>query len=597
MKLYRQTISAWSWLFSVIRAFLSKRSATTVAVICASVLSRIAKLLAFFLPLKVILLAGSSGVPRYLPFVDPAHKMEWIAGLTAGAFASYALMLAMDALVRRWSEDAGAEIHQEANELVVFMNQQAEAESYYMRFCQVCAGMVFVALGMLVLCVVDLRLALFLTVLVAAQFVFSAFVMSGPDDVNPGAFRRFIEENLGGYLSVLSSLNFLSGFLVILAPFLGTGGEGNILMAILSIVIVRQVLANLSAVVKGTVELSEDRHKINALVFREYQLEKVEHRLQKTLRELFHRSARYVRIREELERCGRPSAGLTVAWVDPFVRGVSLFDISTGGEDRGGTAHYQLQVFPPSQLHQMENEDFLFRSLSRPRLKAPALVTSFAEGPFECRIYEHGTGAGVSAGAWWECYRGLLEHYWSCLPPRGLVSAFSASHPPFHKRLSDEMAGRLNVAVDTEAEEALHAAFQSQLPSIRDWISTLPLYVHNPDINRYGVVHTGDGDVRVMHWGRWTLEPVGAFLPRGIDESALAAMLGKARRERGDIPDGLTPGQLILVSQCRQLEDEIGRERHKSALQLLPAILDGFATHVERPSHGDPGPRDAIARP
>src|SRR5690606_31206416 len=115
--------------------------------------------------------------------------------------------------------------------------------------------------------------------LLVSQFVLSALVMSGPDNVNPGPFRRFIQENLGSYLSVLSSLNFLAGFLVILAPFMVTGFQGNILIAILSILIVRQILTNLAALIKDMAGLSEDRHKINALVFRDHQLERVEHKL------------------------------------------------------------------------------------------------------------------------------------------------------------------------------------------------------------------------------------------------------------------------------------------------------------------------------
>src|SRR5690606_19667447 len=113
-----------------------------------------------------------------------------------------------------------AEILQEANDLVVIRDQAAAAETYYMMFCEICASMVFVVLGFAVLYFLNTWLLLFLLGLVVSQFVLSALVMSGPDNVNPGPFRRFIQENLGSYLSVLSSLNFLTGFLVILAPFM-----------------------------------------------------------------------------------------------------------------------------------------------------------------------------------------------------------------------------------------------------------------------------------------------------------------------------------------------------------------------------------------
>lgn len=597
MKLYRQTTSSWSWLFGVIRFFLRKRALTTVGVICAFVLSAIAKLLTFFLPLKVILLAGSSGVPGYLPFVDPEHKAEWIVGLTVAAFASYVLMLAMDALARRWSEDASAEIHEEANQLVVVGNQREQAESYYKTFCELCASAVFALLGMAALYVLDLHLALFLTAMFALQFAFSALVMSGPDDINPGRLRRILEENLGSYLSVLTSLNFLTGFLVILTPFVLTGGEGNILIAILSIVILRQVLGNLSDIVKDTVTLTANRQKIDALLFREHQMGTVEHKLQKTLRELFPRPSRYARIRDELEKCGLSSADLRVDWIDPYMRGVSLFDIVTGTQDANGAgeAHYQLQIFAPNMIHQMENEDFLFRSMPRARLKAPALTADFAEGPFECRIYEHGNGEEVAPADWAECYRALLVHYWSCQPPKALIGAFSASHKPLQDRLSDEMAGRMSVAVDTEAEQIRYEAFRARLPAIRDWIRSVPLYVHNPDLGRHTTVRSDDGEIRIMYWGRWTLEPIGAFMPRDTSDKGLTAMLDAVRSERNDVPDTLTPGQLLLMHRCRQFEDEIARERYRAALQLAGTLLEGHTAHVELPTASEPRPRDAVA--
>lgn len=579
MKLYRQTASSWSWLFGVIRVFLRKRALTTLGVICALVLSRIAKLLAFFLPLKAILLAGSSGVPRYLSFVDPAHKIEWIAGFTVGAFLSYALMLTMDALARRGSEDASAEIHQEANDLVVVGNQRAQAEWCYVTMCETCASMVFALLAISALCVLNLHLALFVAALLVLEFSMSALVMGSRDDVNPGVFRRILEENLAGYLSVLSSVNFLSGFLVILAPFVLGGGEGNILIAILSFVLLRQALANLSDIVRSTVVLSENRQKIDALIFREHQMGAVEHKLQKTLRELFHHAARHARVAEEFEKIGRPALGLRVEWIDPCLRGVSLFNVATGEPD--ATAHFQLQVFSPNQLHQTENEDFLFRHMPRVRLKAPALATSFAEGPFQCRIYEQGSGEEIAAGAWPECYRTLLAHYWSCQPPKALISAFSASHRLLHDRLSDEMAERMLVAADTGAEQALYERFRTELPAIRDWLRSLPVYVHNPDLGRLTTVRGGDdGGYLVMCWGRWILEPVGAFLPREADDKALSALLDGVRRERSDVAM-LTAGQLLLVQRCRQFEDEIGRERYRAALQLAGTLVEEYAAHVD----------------
>jgi len=65
INLYQETVDAFTWLARVIGAFWRAQPRITASVIGAPVLSRFTGLGAFLLPLKVLLLAGSQGVPRY----------------------------------------------------------------------------------------------------------------------------------------------------------------------------------------------------------------------------------------------------------------------------------------------------------------------------------------------------------------------------------------------------------------------------------------------------------------------------------------------------------------------------------------------------
>ncbi len=578
MMLYKSTVSTSQWLSGVLHAFFRKQPVTTTAVIVTSVLSRITKLLAFLLPLKVILLAGSSGVPRYFPFIDPNYKMDWIIWLTAAAFVSYGLKLVMDALAKRLSESGSAEVLQEANELTVIKNQVEEGRIYYMMICQVCASLMFILIGISVLLWLNIKLAGVLAGLMLSQYMFTAWAMNGSDNVDPGKLRRFIQESTGNYLSILVSLNFLLGFLVILAPFMSEGATGNILVAILSFVITRQILGNSASIIKYTTSMASEYHKVNALVFRDYQLEKMLGKLDRTFKDLFHKSVRQVSVHRELEQSGRRRDDVDVQWTDSAIKGVYIFNIST--ENMEGREHelYQLQVTSPRIIHQVEYEDFLFRSISRGRLKAPELLSCYKEGPFECRIYDHGSGAMVSDQEWRNAYFGLLEHYWSCQPPKSLITSYTASHLLLDSRLNSELLERLGVAVDRESEARTLSALQSQISHIRDRVASMPLYVNNLYADRYNVVRYDTDDYRMMYWGRWTLEPIGAVLPRALNLDRLNDMLGNASKSRSDCHAPIAIDHLLLVSLCKQFVDKIDRERYKSALRVGEHILKKLST-------------------
>ena len=144
MNIFKDGFLLVRWLFKLLRVFLGIRPVTTIAVVVFSVMSRITNLLAFFLPLKVILLAGSDGVPRYFRFfIDASDKGDWIIWLSVAAVVSYLLTLVLDAASNRLSEVGSSDILERANELALVGKERAAAHSYYAMFSEVLADTVF----------------------------------------------------------------------------------------------------------------------------------------------------------------------------------------------------------------------------------------------------------------------------------------------------------------------------------------------------------------------------------------------------------------------------------------------------------------------
>src|SRR5690554_4088817 len=139
---------ALRWLARVIGVFWRVRPLVTLGAVVAKVLNRVFGLLALFLPLKVIILAGSEGVPRYFQFfIAPDEKSFWVVLLSLGAVTAFVATLLLEALTKRLAEAGSLEVLEGANELAVASRLRDEARGHYAKFCGVVANWLIVLLG------------------------------------------------------------------------------------------------------------------------------------------------------------------------------------------------------------------------------------------------------------------------------------------------------------------------------------------------------------------------------------------------------------------------------------------------------------------
>ena len=547
------------------------RPGATVLVIASTGIASITKLLALFLPLKVILLAGSPGVPRYFPFIAPDVKASWIIGLTFGAFIAYGVTLTLEAFAARWSRDAGREILQGANQITLHAMQGDQVKQAFADFAGLIAAVLFVTLGALLLAWINPPLLIFLGIAVLVQFGFTAWLLRG-DAVPPPAIKAWIEQRTGQYLSLLSSLTFLGGFLVILAPFALAQG-GNILLALLAIILSRRMLSNLAEMTKDAIALQSARNRIDAFVFRRVNLrEDQQNATAATLHSLFAAGRRQSRSREELARGTHLNGELVVNWADSSLSGAKTLNLVERDAHGQSIRHFQQQIFPPRQADQLDNETFLFQHLARQRLKAPQIFATFEEANFRCQICAHGDGTPVPAKNWPEVRDSLLHQIWSYQPTKALVRSYRGSRPLLHERLTHTFSKRLEIATDTAEERELLTRWLEDLPVIQERLGQQPIALHNPDLNRMNVIRAGE-DYLVMAWGRWVLEPLGAaiFLA-GLSRDG-ATHVETLRAIRPALYERSWNGDLQLAALCQQLEQQLNREQYKAALGTMKAVL------------------------
>lgn len=570
MNIISKQISFWPWFCKVLAAFFKARPLTTATVVLITTSGQVTKFLSMVLPLKVILLAGSDGVPRYFEFfISPNDKDLWIIAFVVATVALFILNYMLDNLSRRLSQSASGEILETANEITLLADQERKATSYYAKFCEVVSSFVFVALSMLIIWVVNIPLLVYWVLAIVVAVSVTSLFLLGREDVNPGWLKAYVTEKTSSYLSNLKVVIFLFGFFVILYPFVFDEGY-NVLFAIISLVLFRQALGMLSSFVGDAVGLAKVQYRINALVFRDHHLEHKEHSQSVALRELFSRENRLTLASQQLS--SNDHKVLLSEWLDSNIPGAKSFRI-TAESKRGEREFYQLQVFPPSRLPNLNNEMFLFEHISRGRLNAPALVSRFNVGPFECQIYEYGVGEAVPGSEWGGCERHLLTDFFACRPPDTLVESYAASHPMLHDRFKVEHVSRVEVGIDCHEEESALGDFLQAMPALVKYLKKIPSYVYNPDVNPRNVVKKKNSDdYFVMTWSRWQLLPLGAAVPARYDGD-LDEMLSVVKSRRQDVDCAFSAQDMRLVNACYELDRAIRGERYKAALTEMKSVL------------------------
>lgn len=578
MNLFAETKSALQWIFQILRQFMRVVPGVTLTVVASLTVARITRLLAFLLPLKVILFAGSEGVPRYFrAFLSPEHRETGIVVLSAAAIISYALTLFLEARAKRLSDSSGADLLSAAGVMSVVANQRVEMQGIYVRFTLVVSATLFVLAGALVLAALDPVLAAYLFGLAFCFYLLTAWALNGVTPLKRNWLADFVEGRLNSYLGVLSSIAFLSGFLIILHPFLTDTG-GNILVAIICVILLRQVMGALTGGIKDVVALAQKRQLVDTLVLPDRQFQKLERRDQPTLRRLFGRQDREQLIADKLGGLRQPGDRLCIEWLDPPVRGMGELSIALHGSD-GTARHLRQRIFSPRLQLLVENEDLLFRHIPRASVWATPVVERFMHGGHECIVYDAGTGAAPKPAALSASHGDFIVSLWAVELPAALVRIYSASHKAVHERLTDELVSRMDIAVDTDTEADTLRRLRCALPSILKLINAMPLCLINSAFTAGETVVGPDGAIRVLGgWGKWSLEPIGVGVPKPLaNEAKLASLLAEARRRNpGLAGDWLSAGHLLLVQRCSLLEQAVRRGEMKSgmatAMQLLADI-------------------------
>lgn len=561
------------WSGSIGAKFSRIVPAETAAVVVLTLVSQVSILLAFFLPLKVIILLGSTGIPRYFPsaFAD-YDRHSLVVWLSVAAVAFYVLHLLSEWLIKRAVDRGAMRLMAHSRKMVLFERQEEVAETGYQKYAQALASSVFVGLAFAVLVAVYPRLATLAsgyTVLAAAGILAGAALQPG--------LRNTIAEWLGPALGVMSAIGFLGAFAFLVADFLLWEPPG-LIVAIVSMLLVRQVFRHLVSLVKDLETLYARRVKLNALFFHNQVLLPDHKAKDGDIWALLAPGARLQWVLPLLSDLAEAALDdPRVEWHQSGFRDVAVlrvFDLGKGDD-------YLVKLFSRKRRALALHEATLYAEMAKDAFPGLPFLGVTVVDDHQCHVFDR---SGVVSNArelkMMPVLFDLLERLLLIAPPMRMVRRYMRSHPVLWERLDDHVVERMALAVNNDQERSMMSRFASELEGIRSILKGLPLTIVNPDINPDTVAIDAEGRPRVFHWARWALEPMGAFWP--LSEKSLGRLDSAVDAANGAGVHGATvqPAHVRLSAVLCEIEQNCRRQRYRDAIELTPAV---FAALEEKP--------------
>lgn len=165
------------WYLSITHNFIKVLPVTTLCIVVLTLSSMLSQLLAFLLPIKVVVLLGSSDIPNYFPEFLKIHGLQaLVQGLSCMAFVFYIAHLVSEKLINWLVFYASGEMLKHSGKLILLRDQKEMVEQSCKMVSRSLASVIFVSIAIGLLVIIYTDLFWFWLLLVATLLVANALV-------------------------------------------------------------------------------------------------------------------------------------------------------------------------------------------------------------------------------------------------------------------------------------------------------------------------------------------------------------------------------------------------------------------------------------
>lgn len=559
------------WLKSLSAKFFRVVPFFTLLIVFVTLASQISTLLASFLPLKVVIMLGSKGVPSYFPATLAAIGRDaLIVMLSVGTVGFFLLHLFAERVIGLVTLRSTSRLLEKSQKMVLFENQNEVAASSYQRYSRALASGVFIMLALLGLGWFYPRMSV---VLIGYFFVILLFF--GRLQQQSPRFRESLYSKLPQTLNLAGGVGFFVAFGFLVVDFIFWSPPG-VIIAIVSLLLSRQLMQRASGMIGDLTSLHRQKPKLDALFFHGKVLLPEQARQEKSLWPLLVPDIRQAWVISVLnELVGPEEENVVCLWQQLGIPNI------VGLRVKRGERQFLVKLFEINRSSWALHEATLMAEPAS-RLPAPLWIGATQVQNFHCLVYELPQGKQPEFKQVKEFSQQLREELLAAHLAPGVVKRYKRSKALLWQRLEHSFVVRLRVAADTPERRKNLAMMLDQLPLLQQQLKALPVALENSELNLHSFwIPAVEPDQSVgpllVNWGRWSLEPVGSGWPEAEQQlAALGNALQKAAKQRLDLVD-IKVEQAELAALAFALERECNRQRYVEALELLPRLLERLA--------------------
>jgi len=535
-------------------------------------LNQVAFVLSFLLPLKVIIMLGSEGVPRYFRFfMTEETRSSWMIALAAGSIGFFVVYFASGRILERLGQRAGERVVRSSGKTGLFDNQERFATDLFGRVVDTWGTIAMAAGGILLGLLLEWRLVFVLLVVIGLEFVIFSIYWNRFSEPERADQRERLVARRMALVRNLSAVNVLVlfGGLVFL---LLTDPSMNFIVAIVMFIITRQILARAVKMLGDANFFRANQERIDALVHPGRHLREKRSAISDSFEQLLMPERRGRFFEAVANSSGTAVGELDWAWRDIPGTGSAMF-VAPAGQDR--SSEYRLKVKMREGDAGLARETMFYQSGSAARLGLSCgLVHSgslFGRGYLLLESPELSECSGEDLR---DIVHGIRMRLWHHQPDKELASRLLRSFPPIDARLTSERLGRIRIACNSGKQKAVLDEFLQKMPAVIAALNGLPRVLINRSLARTNIMLTDAGKPIVLHWDAIRLDVIGSDLVRKdlnaeYASERIAEELSGKNSKIADLPEWALP----LVVHMNRIDRLIGQEAYGAVLEEVPEIL------------------------
>ncbi|MBW4933781.1 hypothetical protein [Marinobacter sp. F4206] len=387
-------------------------------------------------------------------------------------------------------------------------------------------------------------------------------------------FKEKLNARLNQTLKVAGGVGFFIAFGFLVADFI-VGSPPGLIVAIVAILLLRQMTNRVVSLVKDLAWLQKQKTKVDALFFHGKVLMPAT-KPEKTIWPLIAREKREaVASAVYRELVDGADALQRITWHQTGIQDVAGLRFVSDGEG------YLLKIYGSRRKGQGLHEASLV-SEAITDLPAPEFLGTTVIQKFSCLLYRLPSGSYPSVRSFRSAELEVRRRLMSLRLPRDIVYRFERSQPMLWQRLGPQVCDQLYTAAASSTDDACIVALGNLLGNLQRILRSLPLTLVVPDIKEDQLWLPDDGSgPLVTHLGSWTVEPLGAGWP--VRRSMLSRLENalKEQSSKKDTNAEVDPIHAELAALSYALDRECRRQRLNQALELLPEIYERLARCTE----------------